>query len=119
MRRVLSGDTLISWLDGFLETEVDRVGERLSPVQVVDFTNGQLAHFAGLNMSRAWMLAGISSALPATDPRAAAFTKLAKAHREMGLPAALNGDYMVTHWVPTFVIYLMTGRGLDRGGQKG
>ncbi len=119
MRRVLSGDTFVGWLDAFLEIAVGHVGERLSPVQVVDFTNGQLAHFAGLNMSRAWMLAGISSALPATDPRAAAFTKLAKVHREMGLPAALNSDYMVTHWVPTFVIYLITGRGLIGEGLNG
>ena len=119
MRRVLSTEGFVGWLDGFLGTDAGPVVERLSPVEVVDFASGQLAHFAGLNMSRAWMLDGISAALPATDPRAAAFTELAKAHRERGLPAALNGDYMVTHWAPTFVIYLITGRGLDGGGQKG
>ena len=118
MQRVLSTEAFVGWLDGFLGTDAGPVVERLSPVEVIDFASGQLAHFAGLNMSRAWMLDGISAALPAADPRAAAFTELAKTHRERGLPAALNGDYMVTHWVPTFVIYLITGRGLDGGDQK-
>lgn len=118
MRRVLSGEAFVGWLDGFLGNDAGRVSERLTPVEVVDFASGQLAHFAGLNMSRAWMLDGICSALQAVDPRAAAFTELAKTHRERGLPAALNSDYMVTHWVPTFVIYLITGRGLDGNDRK-
>ena len=115
MRRVLRGDVYRKWLNGFLGDDVGRLETHLKPVEVTDFANGQLAHLAGLNMSRAWMLEGIRVALPVDDRRAEGLARLAERHQTVGLPAALNDDYMVTHWAPTFVLYLLTGRGAGAG----
>ena len=41
----------------------------LEPTRVSDVTDGKLYHLAGLNLSRAWMLEGIVSKLPAGDAR--------------------------------------------------
>ena len=110
MRRALPQDEFTTWLDGFLGNA--ELSVHLAPATVVDAADGQLAHFAGLNMSRAWMLQGIASALPDGDARVASFEELAWRHLELGLPSALDDDYMVSHWAPSFVLYLLTGRGL-------
>jgi hypothetical protein len=91
---------------------VDTLATRLAPVQVVDFADGQLAHYSGLNLSRAWMLAGIASVLTNDDPRRSLLLTLADQHRALGLPDALHPDYMVAHWAPTFALYLLTERGI-------
>ena len=48
---------------------------------VVDPSDPKLAHLDGLNLSRAWMLEGIASGLPKSDPRVAALRKIAAAQR--------------------------------------
>jgi hypothetical protein len=104
MRRLLAPDEFGDWLGRFLGPGgVDRVVEHLQPVGVTDHADGQLAHFAGLNMSRAWMLGRIGAAIDSEALRA-----LADDHRDVGLPSALHDDYMVSHWAPTFVVYLLT-----------
>jgi hypothetical protein len=110
MRRVLPQDEFVGWLDGFLNT--DNLPEHFTPAVVIDASDGQLAHFAGLNMSRAWMLQGIASALPAQDQRLSTLKSLASQHLELGLANALDDDYMVAHWAPTFILYLLTRRGI-------
>ena len=112
MRRVLPPDVYPSWLTDFLGSDASGLAERLVPATVVDHGDGQLAHFAGLNMSRAWMLQGMASALPGEDERTDLFDELAVRHLEAGLESALDGDYMVAHWAPTFVLYLLTERGI-------
>lgn len=111
MRRVLVPDELAGWLVRFLGKHgQEQMKAHLQPVGVGDFSDGQLAHFAGLNMSRAWMLSKIATALPHNNSLATTFAQLAKRHQEQGLGSALHDDYMVSHWAPTFVIYLLTGR---------
>lgn len=113
LRRVLPRPELTTWLTGFFgEGMVETLPARLAPVQVVDPADGQLAHFAGLNLSRAWMLQGIASALADDDPRRAVILSLAEAHASAGLPDTLHPDYMVSHWAPSFALYFLTGRGL-------
>ncbi len=113
MRRVLEPDALEQWMDGFLPPGSSRIVELMPPQPVVDPSDGQLAHIAGLNMSRAWMAEGVASALPEGHRLRGELMELAKLHRQEGFEVALHPDYMVSHWAPTFVIYLMTGRGLD------
>ncbi|MEM7533963.1 MAG: DUF2891 domain-containing protein [Chloroflexota bacterium] len=113
MRRVLPQTEFSDWLWGFFGPDMATQGSeqllyQLTPVNVVDFANGQLAHFAGLNMSRAWMLMGVAHALPADDNRRAMLLEVAEQHRTMGMSAALHDDYMVSHWATTFVMYLVT-----------
>ena len=57
--------------DGFLPSMPKTVGRWLTPAVVTDPTDPKLAHLDGLNLSRAWMLEGIASGLPAGDPRVA------------------------------------------------
>lgn len=80
----------------------------LEPVAVVDPSDGQLAHFAGLNLSRAWMLASIASALPDGDKRKPLLNAYAARHAAAGLPYAVHPDYMLSHWVPSFALYWLT-----------
>ncbi|MFN8441260.1 MAG: DUF2891 domain-containing protein [Caldilineaceae bacterium] len=115
LRRLLSPVEFADWLWHFLGHDaLETLPIRLAPVRVASFTDGQLAHFAGLNLSRAWMLEGIHAGLPADDPRRPMLLDLAVRHREAGLPDALHEDYMVSHWAPTFAAYLLTGRGRNR-----
>jgi len=113
LRRVLPPEQFGAWLWEFLGQDMlDTLAARLALVHVVDFADGQLSHYSGLNSSRAWMLEGIASVLPMDDPRRALLLDLATQHRTLGLPDALHPDYMVSHWAPTFALYLISGRGL-------
>lgn len=78
-------------------------------------SEGQLTHFAGLNLSWAWMLQGIANALADDDPRRAMLLALADSHAAVGLPDALHPEYMVSHWAQTFALYLLSCRGLGKG----
>ena len=86
----------------------------LKPEIVTDPSDPKLAHLDGLNLSRAWMLEGIASALPATDPRVRAFRAAAKAHRDAGLASVTGAHYEGGHWLGSFAVYLTTGRGLAK-----
>jgi hypothetical protein len=73
----------------------------------------KLAHLDGLNLSRAWMLEGILSALPSDDPRRAALQATADAHRHAGLAAVTGEHYEGGHWLGSFAVYLATKRGSE------
>ena len=113
MRRLLHPPEFADWLWHFLGHDaLDTLPVRMAPVHVASFSDGQLAHFAGLNISRAWMLAAIHSALPTDDPRRPLLLDLAQRHQEIGLVDALHDDYMVSHWAPSFAVYLLSQRGV-------
>ena len=103
MRRVQRPRRFAAWLTRFLP---DRLA--MKPVAVTDPRDGQLAHFAGLNLSRAWMLRGIASGLPSGDARIARLHALERAHRKAGLASLAWGGYMTTHWLGAYAIYLET-----------
>lgn len=107
MRRILAPAEFASWFDQFLP----RIP--LQPEKVTDPADGQLAHLDGLNLSRAWMLAGIAAGLPPRHPRRAAILKLAAAHRDAGLQSVTGEHYEGGHWLASFAVYLTTRRGLN------
>lgn len=112
MRRVLAPPEFAPWLDGFLPTlPRNGRGDWLEPGVVTDPTDPKLAHLDGLNLSRAWMLEGIASGLPAGDARLAGLRAAAAVHREKGLAAVTGEHYEGGHWLGTFAVYLVTGRG--------
>ena len=82
----------------------------LQPVTVVDPSDGQLAHWAGLNLSRSWMMEKIAVGLSEGNPAVGALRENGAAHLEAGLPLAAHPDYMISHWVPTFAVYLLSGK---------
>jgi hypothetical protein len=75
-----------------------------------------LAHLDGLNLSRAWMLEGVAAALPVGDPRRGAVAAAARRHRDAGLAAVTGARYEGGHWLGSFAMYLVSGRGL--GGAR-
>ncbi len=118
MRRVLPQKEFASWLKQFMpqipvgrdETQsADWLKVTVSP----DPSDPKLAHLDGLNLSRAWMLEGILSALPDDDPRRPALQAAADAHRHAGLAAVTGEHYEGGHWLGSFAVYLTTQRGSE------
>jgi hypothetical protein len=113
MRRVLKPAEFARWLDAFLPgLPRDGRSDWLAPGIVTDPTDPKLAHLDGLNLSRAWMLEGIAAALPERGRRVAALRAAAALHREKGLGAVTGEHYEGGHWLGTFAVYLVSGRGL-------
>jgi len=106
MRRVLPQAEFVGWFAGFLP-RVD-----LEPTRVADVTDGKLWHLAGLNLSRAWMLEGIVSQLPAGDGQRKGLEALAGRLRQAGLESISSEHYEGGHWLGSFAVYLVSGRGL-------
>jgi hypothetical protein len=115
MRRVLPPAEFASWLQAFLpQIPIDGKIEWLPVAISPDPSDPKLAHLDGLNLSRAWMLEGIASVLPADDPRRAALTATADAHRRAGLAAVTGEHYEGGHWLGSFAVYLTTQRGIEQ-----
>lgn len=113
MRRVLSQTEFASWLDNFMPgIPAQENASWLEPVQSRDRADGKLAHLDGLNLSRAWMLEGVASALPENDRRRGALLQAAQAHAQSGLAAVTDEHYEGSHWLPSFAVYLLTRRGI-------
>jgi hypothetical protein len=113
MRRVLPQNEFAKWLKEFMPqiptpADTDWLPVAISP----DPSDPKLAHLDGLNLSRAWMLEGILSALPSDDPRCPALQATADAHRRAGLAAVTGEHYEGGHWLGSFAVYLTTQRGI-------
>src|SRR6266403_1803062 len=118
MRRVLPQKEFASWLKQFMpQIPVGRDGsENADWLRVAispDPSDPKLAHLDGLNLSRAWMLEGILSALADDDPRRVALQAAADAHRRAGLAAVTGEHYEGGHWLGSFAVYLTTQRGSE------
>jgi hypothetical protein len=119
LRRALPAPEFAKWLEGFLPVADDeRMRRWLEPVTSPDLADGKLSHLAGLNLSRAWMLEGVASALPESAALRPALSAAAARHREAGLGVVREGPYAASHWLGSFAVYLTTGRGI-RGGREG
>jgi hypothetical protein len=124
MRRVLLQAEFAGWLKGFMPQipaarddgsyNTDWLPVTVSP----DPSDPKLAHLDGLNLSRAWMLEGIISALPTDDPRRPALQTAADAHRRTGLAAVTGEHYEGGHWLGSFAVYLTTQRGISKTLQQ-
>ena len=118
MRRVLPQKEFAKWLNAFMPqipmSGPSRTGNAdwLPVVVSPDPSDPKLAHLDGLNLSRAWMLEGILSALPADDPRRPALQATADAHARAGLAAVTGEHYEGGHWLGSFSVYLTTKRGI-------
>jgi hypothetical protein len=103
MRRVCTPPEFAEWLTAFLPDV-----PMLRPVTSADPADGKLAHWDGLNLSRAWMLFGIAKGLPDNDPRRLRLLVTADSHRDAGLAAVTGARYEGAHWLGTFAVYLET-----------
>ena len=117
MRRVLPTQEFAGWLTVFLpQIPSAKTAAWLQPVVSPDPSDPKLAHLDGLNLSRAWMLEGIASALPPTDKRLPAIRDAASHHKQSGLAAVTGQYYEGGHWLGTYAVYLVTRRGIAEAG---
>jgi len=107
MRRVLPQKEFAVWLTKFIPSMT------LTPAVVTDPSDPKLAHLDGLNLSRAWMLEGIASALPSADSRKAKWLAASQAHAKAGLASVTGEHYEGGHWLGSFATYLVTKRGVQ------
>ena len=109
MRRVLPPDELRTWVNAFFpDMTTAPYNSLLHPVQIDADSNGGVAlHLVGLNLSRAWSLAGLVSTLD-DHPLVDVFEESAERHAKRGVAQAFTDDYAGTHWLTSFVLYLLT-----------
>ena len=109
MRRVLPAKEYHAWLKRYLPGIAKGEPKTLfAPATVTDRSDPQIVHLDGLNLSRAWCMRGIASALPKSDPARKALTESAATHAEAALRHVASGDYAGEHWLASFAVYLLT-----------
>jgi hypothetical protein len=108
MRRVLPAAKFAPWLRRFLP-KLGKGEPRalVTPAIVSDRSDPKLAHLDGLNLSRAWCMRAIASALPARDPMRGVLAAAARAHAADGLAHVVTSEYAGEHWLATYAIYLL------------
>jgi hypothetical protein len=112
VRRVLEPPAFADWLTRALPA-LAAAPAPLAPVAPLDRHDGRLAHLDGLNLSRAWMLLAVARHLPQDDARRPALEACAADHARAGLAAVQPGEYMGSHWLGSFALYLLSEVGFD------
>ncbi len=102
MRRILSADDFHEWLARFLPG-IENGDLQLAVGEVSDRTDGKLVHIDGLNLSRAWVLYGLSKQYP----RYESLIDIADEHMQFTLPNLVADDYEGGHWLGSFAIYAL------------
>ena len=86
------------WFDGFLPHRAEAIDFLTKIPEVLDPTDGRLAHLYGLALSRAWMLVELAEHFDDSAlPRAQALAASAE-------PQLIEGDFMSTHWLITYAL---------------
>lgn len=109
MRRVFDGGAFRDWADGFFPDLTEApYASILDPVDVdSDPDEGVALHVVGLNVSKAWALAGLADTLDG-HKYGDLFRASAERHAERGIAEAFTDDYAGAHWFSSFVLYLLT-----------
>jgi hypothetical protein len=109
MRRVMDEREFATWFHRFLPgVAKGNPPALLTPAIVTDRSDPKLVHLDGLNLSRAWCMRSIASALPAKDPARAALSAAAEKHASAALAHVASGDYAGEHWLASFAVFLLS-----------
>ncbi len=109
MRRVLPADEFPAWLHRYLPGLAKGEPKNLlEPARVADRSDPQIVHLDGLNLSRAWCMRSIASALPRDDAARAVLARAATRHAEAAVKHVASGDYAGEHWLASFAVYLLS-----------
>lgn len=113
MRRVLGPREFSRWLNRFAPgIRRGRLGGWATPAVVSDLTDPQIVHLVGLNLSRAWTMRGVVSALDPRDRRRQHLEAAMHAHATAGLAQVASGSYEGEHWLGSFAVFYLTGAGV-------
>lgn len=109
MLRVLKPKEFRGWFQRFLPgLATGKSKSLLAPATVADRTDPKIVHLDGLNLSRAWCMRHIVSALPLSDPARSVLSRAAAAHCKEALAHVASGDYVGEHWLASFAVYALT-----------
>jgi hypothetical protein len=109
LRRLLRPAQFRPWFHRFLPGIAKGEPKTLlQPARVTDRSDPQIVHLDGLNLSRAWCMLGIASALAEDDPAHKVLTDSAARHAEATLPHVASGDYAGEHWLASFAVYMLS-----------
>ncbi|WP_244195300.1 DUF2891 family protein [Brevibacterium iodinum] len=110
MAEILTEDELASWLSSFL-SELSPESPALTPVKVLDPTDGQQSHLYGLGLSVAASVMRLAPKLEAIAENPSDDVLMVQAKGMLtrvdslmapGLEAAVSGEYVSSHWLATF-----------------
>ena len=102
MRKVLDEDEFTTWLVDFLPS-LQEQQLNVEVAKVSDRTDGKLVHLDGLNLSRAWVLYGLSR----DYEKYSYLQDLADEHLQATLPNLVADDYAGGHWLGSFALYAL------------
>lgn len=102
MMKVLPKPDYLVWLDKFLPGFRNKPSGFINTVEVVDKSDGKMAHLDGLNFSRAWCLYEIGNALE--NPK---MITLANTHFNASYSKMDSGEYAGAHWLASFALYAL------------
>lgn len=86
------------WFDGFLPHRAEALDFLSDIPEVLDPTDGRLAHLYGLALTRAWMMVELAEHFDASVlPRAEALVANVR-------PQLVDGHFMSTHWLITYAL---------------
>ncbi len=109
MSRLLPPVDFKVWLDAFLPgLAAGEPHQLFTPAEVSDGSDGQIAHLAGLNLSRAASFVAIAATLDERDSRVGALQDAAETHANASLDAVSGSDYMLEHWLAAYATLLLT-----------
>lgn len=102
MMKVLPKEEYVVWLDKFLPDFRNNPSSFINTVEVVDKSDGKMAHLDGLNFSRAWCLYEIGNALENRE-----MITLANKHFDASYSKMDSGEYAGAHWLASFALYAL------------
>ena len=109
MRRVMAPAEFRKWFHRFLPGIAKGEPKALlNPATVTDRSDPKIVHLDGLNLSRAWCMRNVASALPANDPARKVLAQSADVHAKDALANVASGDYAGEHWLASFAVYMLS-----------
>lgn len=92
-----------AWFDAFLPN-IGAVSALMNPAEVSDRTDPKIAHLDGLNLSRAWCMKHIASALPEDHPAQQALRDAVAKHLTASVEHVVGSHYSGGHWLASFAL---------------
>lgn len=109
MRRVMPAAEFERWFHRFLPgINKGEPQSLLHPAVVTDRTDPKLVHLDGLNLSRAWCMRNIATALPTNDQARAVLSRAADEHAREALAHVASGNYEGEHWLASFAVFTLS-----------